>query len=76
VVNNRNQFLINSEIHGTNTRHSSYLHVPLENLDICQREYYYSDIKILNGLPFNIKKISDNPRKFESVLKKIICELL
>ena len=34
IVNDRDQFLIISEIHNINTRHSLNLHLPLENLDI------------------------------------------
>jgi uncharacterized membrane protein (DUF485 family) len=34
VVNNRDQFFINSEIIDVNTRHSSNIHLPLANLGI------------------------------------------
>jgi len=34
VANNRDYFLINSEIHNINIRHSSILHLPLANFDI------------------------------------------
>ena len=50
LVNNRDQFLINSEIHDINTSHSSNLHIPSENLDICLKGLYYSDIKIFKNL--------------------------
>ena len=43
VVNKRDQFLINPEIHNTSTRHSS----PLANLDIYQKGVNYSGIKNL-----------------------------
>jgi hypothetical protein len=46
VVNNRDQFLINSEIHNINTRHSSNLQLPSVNLDIYQMGVYYSGIYI------------------------------
>ena len=69
AVKNTDQFLINSEIHNTNTRHSPNLHLPLANLHICQRGAYYSGIKIFNCLPFNITNISDNPRTFKMALK-------
>jgi hypothetical protein len=38
---NTDQFLINSEIHSINTRHCSNLHLPLVNLDICQKGVHY-----------------------------------
>ena len=47
VVNNRAHFMINSEIHNINTRNSSNLHFPLENLDIFQRGAYHSGITIV-----------------------------
>jgi len=59
VLNNRDQFLINPEIHNTSTRHSFNLHLPLANLDICRKGVYYSGIKIFNSLPFNIKTFFD-----------------
>jgi hypothetical protein len=62
VVNNRDKFLINSEIHNTNTRHSSNLHLSSANLDIYQKGVYCSGSEVFNGLPFNIKKFSDNSR--------------
>jgi len=72
VVNKRDQFLINSEIHNVNTRHSSKLHLPSAKLDIYQKGVYYSGIKIFNSLPLNIKKFSDNPRTFKSALKHFL----
>jgi hypothetical protein len=59
-VNNREQLLINSEVHNINTRHSSNLHLHLANLDVYQNGVYYSGIKIFNSLPFNFKICSDN----------------
>jgi hypothetical protein len=46
-VVNRYQFLINSEIHNVNTRHSFNFHLVLENLDIYQKGVYYLRIKYL-----------------------------
>jgi len=37
VFNNRDKFLINSEIHNINTRHSANLHLLSANLDIYQK---------------------------------------
>ena len=68
VVNNRDQFFINSEIHTINTRHSSNLHLPSANFDICRKGVYYSSIEIFNSLPFSIKNISNNPKTFKSAL--------
>jgi hypothetical protein len=55
VVNNSDEFLINSEIQDINTRHGSNLQVPSAHLGVCQRGDYYSGIKIVNSLPFKMK---------------------
>jgi hypothetical protein len=70
VVNNRDKFLINSEIHNINTRHISNLHFSSTNLDIYQKGVHYSEIKIFNSLTFTIKTFSNNPRTFESALQR------
>jgi len=55
VVNNREEFLINSDIHNINIRHISNFLLPLENLGIYQKGVYYLGIKIFNRLSCNIK---------------------
>jgi len=69
VVNNREQFLINLEIHNINTGHSSILPLPLVNLHTYHMGVYYSGIRVFNSLPFNITKFSDNQRTFKSTVK-------
>jgi hypothetical protein len=69
VVNNGNKFLINSNIHNVDTRHSSNLHLTSANLGICQKGVYLSGIKIFNSLPFNIEKFTNNLRTFKGALK-------
>jgi hypothetical protein len=76
VVNNRDQFFINLEIHNISTRQRSNLHLPSANLDIYQKGVHYSGIAIFKTLPFNIKKFSPNVRIFKSALKYLIHELL
>ena len=72
VVNNRDQFFINSEIHNINIRHISNLLLPLECSGIYQKGVYYSGIKIFNSLPFNIKKFANSLRPFKSALKHFL----
>jgi hypothetical protein len=76
IVSNRDQFLINSEICNINTRQSSNRLLPLANLDIYQKEVYYSGIEIFNSWPINIKKFSDNLRTSIRCFKKLIHEFL
>jgi len=72
AVNNRDQFLINSEIHSINTRHSTNLHLTSENLDIYQKGVYCSGGTVFNSLSLNIKKFSDNLRSFKSTVKQFL----
>ena len=72
VVNNKDQFFINSEIHNINVRHSSNLHLPSANLDTYIKSVYYSGIIYFNSLPFNLKKFPTNPRIFKSAVKNFI----
>ena len=51
VVENKNIFQINSEIHDINTRQNSILYQPQANLTLYQKGAYYSGIKIFNNLP-------------------------
>jgi hypothetical protein len=46
VVNNSDQYLINSEIHSINTRQGCNLHLPLAHLDFYQKGVHYSGIKV------------------------------
>jgi len=72
VVNNRDQFLINSEIHNVNTRHGTNLHLTSANLDIYQKGVYCSGGMVFNSLSLNIKKFSHNLRSFKSTVKQFL----
>ena len=69
VSNNKEQYFADSEIHNINTRHNSDLHLSRTHLNTCQKGVYYSDIKIFNSLPQNIKTYFDNPRTFKKAVK-------
>ena len=62
ILNNKNIFHVNSEIHGFNTRQNSNLHQPQANLSLYQRGAYYSGILVL---PSNIKKLSCDVIRFK-----------
>jgi hypothetical protein len=49
-------------------------HQPSANLTKYQRRAFYMGLKIFNTLPVHIKQESDNPKKFESLLKKFLYE--
>jgi hypothetical protein len=72
VVNNRDQFFINSEIRSINTGHGSNLHLPLANLHIYQKGVHYSGVKIFNSLPSSIKNFMIIQRNLKWFLKKFL----
>jgi hypothetical protein len=49
-VDNKNLFIVNSEIHSINTRQNSNLHQSQANLTLYQKGAYYSGIKDFNNL--------------------------
>jgi hypothetical protein len=72
IVNNKDQFIVNSEIYSINLRQSANLHLPQVNLAIYQKGVYYLGIKIYNSLPSDIKNFSNNPKKFKTLLKTFL----
>jgi hypothetical protein len=50
VVDNKNLFYLNSEIHSINTRQNFNLQQPQANLTLYQKGAYYSGIKVFNNL--------------------------
>jgi hypothetical protein len=72
VVKNKNKFIVNSEIHGINTRQHYNLHQPLSNVAKYQKRIYYSGLKVYSNLPPHIKDTSDDLKKFEAQLKQFL----
>jgi hypothetical protein len=72
VTNNRDYFMVNSEIHNINTRTKSNLHQSISNLSIYQKGTYYSGIKVFNSLPTQIKDLSHDRNQFKSALKNFL----
>jgi hypothetical protein len=60
------------EHHGIFTRQIKNLHLPQVNLTMYQKGVYYSGIGVFNGLPTDIKDISDSPVKFKTALKHFL----
>jgi len=72
VAKNREDFIINSEIHPYNTRFNSNLHPSSTRLTKYQKGTYSSGIKIYNCLPTRIKQLSGDVNKFKLALKKFL----
>ena len=71
IVNNKKLFHVNSEIHDFYTGQNSN-HQPQDNLSFYQKGAYYSGIKVFNSLPFNIKKLPCDVKRFKLYLGKYL----
>ena len=72
VVKNKDDFIINSDIHPYNTRSNTNLHPSLARLTKYQKGAYFSGIKVYNCLPIRIKQLSGDVNKFKLALKKFL----
>ena len=61
VVNNKDQYKLNSEVHSINRKQTSNLYQPLT---MYPKGTYYFGIKIFNNLLSDIKKLSYNVKQF------------
>jgi len=74
VIKNKELFTTNNEVHSICTRQHLNFHQSSANLTKYQTGMYYMGLKIFNTLHVYIKQESDNPKKFESLLKKFLYE--
>jgi hypothetical protein len=72
VVDNKNLFYVNSEIHSFITRQNYNLHQPQANLTLYLKGAYYSGIKVFNNLPPNIRNLFCDAKRFKSELTKYL----
>jgi hypothetical protein len=72
VLNNREQYCANFEIHNINTWHTNNLRLPRTHVSIYHKGVYNSGIKIFNSLPRNIKTYTDNPKTLKKAVKKFL----
>jgi hypothetical protein len=72
LVDNRDHFRVNSEIHHINTRNKLNLHLPITNLSVYQKGAYYCGIREFNSLPTHIKELSHNRNHFKCALKNFL----
>jgi len=74
MIRNKNQFLVNSEIHHIYTRQHANLYQPSLNVTKYQKGVYCLGVKVFNMLHSYIKSEFADPKKFEVVLQKFLCE--
>jgi hypothetical protein len=69
VVKNVHLFRRNSTIHSFNTRQCSELYLPPVRLTKVQKGVYHFGVTVFKGLPFRIKDLSGDLKKFTFSLK-------
>jgi hypothetical protein len=72
INKNKDNFLLNSQVHRIDIRQNSNLYLPSANLTVYQRGVYYAGIKIYNHLPSDIKNLSNDKYKFKLALKRYL----
>jgi hypothetical protein len=69
VINNRQHFKINSDIHNIKARKNLDFYYPQARLSVYQKGAHYTGIKLSNRLPGSIKQLSHDPKQFQTALK-------
>jgi hypothetical protein len=69
VIKNGDNFVINKDYYEVKIRQNINLHIYQVNLAIYGKGVYHMAVKVFNGLPYNLKEISNNPKKFKANLK-------
>jgi hypothetical protein len=72
VIKNKEYFVKNNDCHGLHTRQNTNLHMLQVSLTIYGKGVYHTGVKVYNALPYKLKEISDNPKRFKSVLKEFL----
>ena len=72
MIRNKNQFLVNSEIHHIDTRQHANFHQPSVNVTKYQKGVYCLGVKVFNMLLSYTETEFDNPKKFKVILEKFL----
>jgi len=72
VVQNKDQFSNNVEIHNMNIRHNMYLHPPSLNLTLSEKGVHYSGIRLFNHLPVLVKQLAGDIKLFKPALRNLL----
>jgi hypothetical protein len=72
VIDNRQHFRLNSDIHNINTRNTLDFHYPQACLSVYQKGAHYTRIRLFNRLPGSIRQLFQDPKQFQMILKGIL----
>jgi hypothetical protein len=72
AIKNFDNFQMNTDIHGINTRAKHQLRRPTGTLSCIQKDLFYSGIKIFDRLPPQILKLKNEPARFRVAMNKYL----
>jgi len=72
IIENQQDFLTNTYVHGLDTRNKNDLYLPALILTCVQKGVSYSGFKIFNNLPSNIQNYKGDRNKFKKELNKYL----
>jgi hypothetical protein len=72
VVNNKDQFKLNSELYSSNTRYNNKFHYPTCKLTVFKKGVYYLGIKVFIWLPPNIRNLAQEVKHFKTMLRRFL----
>ena len=72
VLQNKERFTLNIEVHNFNTRNKLKLHKPVSSLTSYHKGVYNMSIRIFNKLPEHITNLAGNKKIFISTLRQYL----
>jgi len=72
VLQNKERFTQNIDVHNLNTKSKLKLHKPVSSLTLYQNGVYNMSIRIFNKLPEHITILAGNKKSFISTLRQYL----
>jgi hypothetical protein len=72
ILDNRDDYICNYDIHKRNTTQGTNLHQPMVSLSLYQKSFLNMGTKVFNNLPSSIKESHIIPDKFKLLLKNFL----
>ena len=72
VIDIKDHFRMNSEMHHINTRNKLCLHLCIFNLSVYQQGTNYPGIKVYNSMPSQIRELAHSRHNFKHALKNFL----
>ena len=72
TVNNKHLYNMNNEIHNYRIRYNNNLHLPIVTVAKFNKGMYFTDIKVFNHPPEQIKILTNDRKGLKSTLKRFL----